>query len=124
MTPRLVSQRTWAKELGISVWTFRRWLAVGRIPQPLDLTGWPRWSRKTVDRVNAEIERSGEGRYFRTAQTRRRHRAFKAQASRFQQGQRPSHPSALAVQDVGDVHAVQDAPIAGADHLHSLDNAR
>jgi hypothetical protein len=45
VTPRLVSQRTWADELGISVWTFRRWLAAGRIPEPLDLDGWSRSAR-------------------------------------------------------------------------------
>jgi predicted site-specific integrase-resolvase len=70
----LVSQRTWARELGISVDTFKRWLAAGRIPPPIpNLSGWPRWSRKTVDRVTKQIADGGESRYFRTASLNRHH---------------------------------------------------
>lgn len=72
--PLLVAQGKWAKELGISTWTFRNWRAEGRIPAPLDLPGWPRWERKTVERVTREIVTSGQGRYFRQATRRRQAR--------------------------------------------------
>jgi predicted site-specific integrase-resolvase len=109
VTPDLISQAAWAKRLGISVTTFKRWMAEGRIPAPLDLPGWPRWSRKVVDRVTSEIERSGEGRYFRTAQTSRRHRGLQSQASRFQHPQRALNGSGVSSEAVGDVHAASVA---------------
>lgn len=69
--PALVTQAAWARRLGVSVDTFRAWRRDGRIPAPVAIPGWPRWSSKTVERVTRELQQAGEGRYFRSA-TRRR----------------------------------------------------
>lgn len=69
----LITQAAWAARLGISVDTFRAWRLDGRIPPPLDLPGWPRWSRDTFERVTRELQHAGETKFFR-GHTRRQQR--------------------------------------------------
>jgi hypothetical protein len=125
MTPALVSQRTFADEIGISVTTFKKWVASGRIPEPLLLPGWPRWSRTVVNRVKAEIAQSGEGRYFRAAQTRRRKGGFQSRSPRFQQTKRTAHSGHVSGEFVSDVsHDANHGAADSGGHLHSLERAR
>jgi predicted site-specific integrase-resolvase len=124
VTPVLVSQRTFADEIGISVTTFKKWLASGRIPEPLLLPGWPRWSRTVVNRVKAEIAQSGEGRYFRAAQTRRRKGGFQSRTSRLQQCQGTRHTAHVAGESVGNLHDANHGAADSGGHLHSLERAR
>lgn len=73
MTPALITQRQWARQLGVCTATFRRWRDAGLIPVPLDLPGHPRWDAATVAQVTATIQRTGTSRYFRTAAKVRAH---------------------------------------------------
>lgn len=119
----LVTQAEWASRLGISVSTFREWRRQGRIPMPLVLPGWPRWSAQTVAKVTFDLAR--EGRYFRTAVVRRqsqRHR--QSRASRSQQGQGPLHRTGVSEQAIGHVHATDSQRNNSASHRNSIVGAR
>lgn len=115
----LVTQAEWASRLGICVDTFRAWRKAGRIPMPLDLPGWPRWSCETVERVTRDLQRAGETKFFR-GHTRRQQRLLQSRASRPEQGQRPSHGALVSRNPINQRHAANDSEGGAAMSGNSL----
>lgn len=56
---RYVTTPAICRQLGISRWTWRRWVRCGMAPAPAPLPGHPRWHRVDVERFQQE------SRYFR-----------------------------------------------------------
>jgi hypothetical protein len=121
VTSALVTQRNWARSLGISTDTFRRWREAGLIPVPLDLPGHPRWDAAVVARVTATIRKAGTSRYFRTAALCRRQGALQSRPSRLQQRQGTQHGPLVSQQRLGDVHAVSVGASSAPSPLYSLE---
>lgn len=71
-SPRLMTSPAICADLGISRWTWARWVRTGKAPAPVsDLPGWPKWRRADVDRFSEGLFKVS-GRSFFTS-TRRRH---------------------------------------------------
>lgn len=124
MTGDLVTQATWAKQLGVSTTTFRQWRALGLIPLPLDLPGYPRWSREVVERTTARLTTLKRGLFGRIQNTHRQQRSGQSRPSRFQQGQRPAHGALVADQAVSQSHAESVREGVHPDQSNSVVGAR
>jgi hypothetical protein len=63
MSPEFLTQTAWAKRLGVSIRTFRRWREANRIPVPdCTLPGVPRWSLELVEQTRRTFRRPKVGR--------------------------------------------------------------
>jgi hypothetical protein len=74
--------------------------------------------------VKAEIAQSGEGRYFRTAQSRRQQRGFQSRTSRLQQFQGTRHAAHVAGESVGNLHDASVAQGVNSDERNSIAGPR
>jgi hypothetical protein len=122
----LVSQRQWARALGVCTATFRRWREAGLIPVPLDLPGHPRWDAAVVASVTKQIRAAGTSRFFRTAaKVRVSHKPLQPRTSRSKQSQRTLNAAHFTGQPVGDVcHAGSVGAAATPEHCNSIAGPR
>lgn len=68
----LVSGAVIYERLGVSRWTWARWVASGDAPSPVpNLPGWPKWRRSDIDLFAAGCFRGdGKRTYFNSARRR------------------------------------------------------
>jgi hypothetical protein len=106
-----LSQAAWAKSLGVSTRTFRRWREAGLIPDPADLPGHPRWSLDVVEQTNRKLR--GRARVLFGDKGR------KAVAARAQRGGNHSQFNRVSVR-----HASDGAKADGGTLVNSIEVTR
>lgn len=67
MRPDLLTRPQICRQLGISRWTWNRWLKAGYVPEPV-ISGpgrLPRWNRADIDAIHIQVfQSSGHRTYF------------------------------------------------------------